>query len=157
MPRILYRSGFVVCLCFSLTAIAERNEWFLAQEEGAREYVVEDTLGNVLNFACETAFNASSPNLIGERILYLYISDRAYDSHNQTITLSTGNKSYHIGVGSIWGDGQWYAFWSGTQNRDADTVNVYVAGKKIAAFTMHSAAELYQHAPNDGCIKKVLY
>ncbi|MEH0887398.1 hypothetical protein [Enterobacter sp. UNJFSC 003] len=156
MPHILYRSGVFVCLFVSITAIAKQNEWFLAQEEGAREYVVEDTLGNVLNFACETTFNASSPNLIGERILYLYIGSQAYDSNTQTITLSMENKSYHIGAGSIWGDGQWYAFWDGTQNKEANIVNVYVAGKKIAAFTMHRAAELYQQAPNDGCIKKIL-
>lgn len=156
MHRILYLSGFVVCLFVSVTAIAKRNEWFLVQEEGAREYIVEDPLGNVLNFSCETAFNASSPNLIGERILYLYIGTQSYDSSNQIIMLSTGEKSYHISAKSGWGDGQWYAFWRGTQNSEANVVNVFVAGKKIVTFTMLRAAELYQHAPNDGCIKKAL-
>lgn len=156
MPHFLCQSGVLIFLFVSFTAIAKQNQWFLAQEEGAREYVVEDTLGNVLNFACETTFNALSPNLIGERILYLYIGSQVYDSNTQTITLSIENKSYHIGAGSTWGDGQWYAFWVGTQNTGANVVNVFVAGKKIAAFTMHRAAELYQSAPNDGCIKKIL-
>ena len=156
MAHILYRSVLMVSLLASFTAIAKGNEWFFTQEEGVREYVVEDTSGNVLNFSCETTFDASSPDLIGERILYLYVAAQVYDSHTQTTTLSKENKSYHIGAGSIWGDGQWYAFWIDTQKKEANVVKVYVTGRNIATFTMHGAADLYQQAPNDGCIKKIL-
>jgi hypothetical protein len=142
-------------LLTSFSAAANVSKWVMAEEKGARQYVVESKDGSTLNFTCDIGYKTGSPDAAGDRILFLEGPNDEFDSDEKAITLSVGNEKYTISsTGSSVADSNWYAFWSDTPDATNQTVDAYVEGEKIASFTMHNAAELYKSSPEDGCLKR---
>ncbi|HAH2940718.1 TPA: hypothetical protein GF124_21460 [Escherichia coli] len=79
----------------------------------------------------------------------------SFDAKKEQITLKVGDDEYPISsIGSSVGDSYWYGFWSDTTDMEVKTFDAYVDGKKIATFTLRKAAELFNAAPEDGCLKR---
>lgn len=148
---------FIIPLLFCSSAMANVSKWSTAEEKGVRVYSVDSKNKYTLRFSCDVGASNTSSDSVGTRMLELsqdFPGGKSYSDTNG-ILLKVGEDEYPMGqIGSTVGDSWWYGFWSDVPDSQSKAVDAYVDGKKIASFTMRKAAELYNSAPEDGCLKR---
>lgn len=147
----------IMSAAFCTSAMANVSKWSTGEEKGVRVYSVDSKNKYTLRFSCDVGFNNSSSDSVGTRMIELsqgFPGGKSYED-SDGIMLKLGEDEYPMGpIGSSVGDGWWYGFWSDVPDSQSKVVDAYVDGKKIASFTMRKALELYQSAPEDGCLKR---
>ncbi|HDW4111114.1 TPA: hypothetical protein RM031_004520 [Salmonella enterica subsp. enterica serovar Typhi] len=148
----------VLALLTPFSSMANVSKWSTGETHGVRSYAVSSKDNYTLTFECDVGFNNTDPNKVGTRLLTLMKTEpgcESFDAKKEQITLKVGDDEYPISsIGSSVGDSYWYGFWSDTPDMEVKTFDAYVDGKKIATFTLRKAAELFNAAPEDGCLKR---
>ncbi|ENH3035104.1 hypothetical protein [Escherichia coli] len=152
------RFFLILALLTPFSSMANVSKWSTGETHGVRSYAVSSKDNYTLTFECDVEFNNTDPNQVGTRLLTLMKTEpggESFDAKKEQITLKVGDDEYPISsIGSSVGDSYWYGFWSDTPDMEVKTFDAYVDGKKIATFTLRKAAELFNAAPEDGCLKR---
>ncbi|EHK0700012.1 hypothetical protein ICL29_004018 [Salmonella enterica] len=153
-----------LCL-LSVSVMASSNNWNIGGGSGWREILATNDDGYTLNFTCDMGAKEGTEEHAAGRMLNLSggAGDKAVEASTKwsietipsVITLKVGGDSYNIeNQATAPARREWYRFWADTVKAADKTVNVFLDGKKVTAFSMEGAADIYAAAPQDGCLKK---